>query len=75
MYGAECCTWDGDEIAESLRQQELFESVHLVFQLSDQTSVWILVDNSVTLDLFGPVGIPVEERRVRRYARQNLYIC
>lgn len=40
----------------------MFESVHLIFQFPDQTSVWILVDHSVTLDLLGPVSIPAEER-------------
>lgn len=46
------------DVSESLSVQQVFEASHLLFQLADQAVVGILVDHSVTADLFRPIRVP-----------------
>lgn len=47
-----------NDVTQTLSIQEVFESGHFLFQLPHQSIVGILVDYSVTADLFGTVSIP-----------------
>lgn len=46
------------DVSQALRVQQVFEASHLLFQLTHQTVVGVLVDHSVTADLFGTISIP-----------------
>lgn len=50
-------TWSGHQSAQALGQQQISEAVHFLLQLSDQASVRILVNHSITADLLRSVSI------------------
>lgn len=47
-----------NDVAKALGEEEVFQSGHLLFKLTHQSVVGILVDDSVATDLFGSVCIP-----------------
>lgn len=52
----------GQALGQALGSEEVFQTTHLLFQLSYQSVVGILIDHCITVDLFGTVCIPVVER-------------
>lgn len=45
------------DVSQALCIQQVFEASHLLLQLTHQTVVGVLVDNSVTADLFGTISV------------------
>lgn len=52
------------DVPETLGIQQVPQPGHLVLQFTDQLVVRVLVDDGVTADLFGPVGIPGRPREL-----------
>lgn len=46
------------DVSQALCIQQVLEASHLLFQLTHQTVVGVLVDHGVAADLFGTIGIP-----------------
>lgn len=47
-----------NDVAQALCVQQVFETSHLLFQLTHQAVVGVLVDHGVAADLFGTIGVP-----------------
>lgn len=45
------------DVSQALCIQQVLEASHLLFQLTHQTVVGVLVDHSVTADLFGSISV------------------
>lgn len=63
-----CVTLTFYDVSQALCEQQVFEASHLLFQLTHQAVVGVLVDHSVTADLFGTISIPggIEVNKVMR---------
>lgn len=62
------------DVSQTLSVQQVFKASHLLFQLTHQAVVGVLIDHSVTADLFGAISVPgrTETMQVKKQLRQNL---
>lgn len=54
-----------DELVQALSKEEAPQSFHFPFQLSDQFGVGVFVDDGITADLLGSVGVPAAAAQAR----------
>lgn len=67
-----CVTLTLYDVSQALCIQQVFQASHLLLQLTHQTVVGVLVDHSVTADLFGTISVPggmevIEVKKLLRY--------
>lgn len=60
-----------NDVAQALSEQQVFEAGHLLFQLSHQTVVRVLVDDGVAADLLGAVGVPCRGLKKKKLEHLN----
>jgi hypothetical protein len=53
------------DISQTLSKEEVLEATHLLLQLTHQTVVGVLVDNSITADLLSAVCIPERMKTIK----------
>lgn len=55
-----------NDVTQSLGIQQVFQARHLLFELTHQSVIRILIDDGVTANLFGTVGIPKDKKKINK---------